>query len=79
MKKTAQEWCKLSGLEIVDPDGFRGSDGVTVETPIKLDDFWARFQRCTTRLHREVTNIQELRRVVWKNLPDNEKRIQGQP
>jgi len=77
MKKTAHEWCKLSGLVIVDPDGFRGNDGVTMETPIKLDDFWSRFQRCTTHLHKEITNIKALRLAVWRNLPSDEKRIQG--
>lgn len=68
MKKTAYEWCKLSGLVIVDPDGWRRDDGVTMDTPIKLDDFWERFQRSTTQLHTEITDIKVLRRVVWRNL-----------
>ena len=49
-KKNAYEWqTELYGRDdlILDPDGWRGADGVTLETPISRADFNARFSRCT--------------------------------
>ena len=38
-KKTAIEWAKLDEIVILDPDGFRYDDGITVETPISYAEY----------------------------------------
>lgn len=49
-KKNAYEWCEeLYGRRdiILNPDGFRGHDGVTMDTPISKKEFERRFNHCT--------------------------------
>jgi hypothetical protein len=51
-KKNAYEWqLELYGEDdlILDPDGWRGHDRVTLETPISRADFHTRFSHCTIR------------------------------
>lgn len=38
-KKTAIEWAELDEIVILDPDGFRDSDGITIETPISYTEY----------------------------------------
>ena len=53
--QSAHEWVKSSIiqnhpryiLDIHDPDGWRHNDGVTMDTPISLQDFLVRFRQCT--------------------------------
>jgi hypothetical protein len=46
-KKTAYEWLKITGREIIDPDGWRRNDGVTMDTPITWSDFQGRLCEST--------------------------------
>lgn len=44
--RTPEEWCKLLGASIMDPDGWR--DGTRAwEEPITKEEFDERLQRCT--------------------------------
>jgi hypothetical protein len=38
-KKNAHEWAAKEGIEIVDYDGWRLNDGVTLDTPTTYSDF----------------------------------------
>jgi hypothetical protein len=38
-KKTAHEWAAKEGVKIVDYDGWRLNDGVTLDTPTTYSDF----------------------------------------
>jgi hypothetical protein len=50
-KKTAEEWLKHPDFAhvyfIIDPDGWRENDGVTLETPISRKDFERRLSVST--------------------------------
>lgn len=46
---TPEAWCERYGLEIVDPDGWRGKDAPPWEQPLTLTEFWDRFTMCTVR------------------------------
>lgn len=47
--KTPAEWCLLEGVEILDPDGWRGHNGRPWEDPITLAEFRERLIACTQR------------------------------
>jgi len=52
-KKTAAEWIKELGYHrncIIDDDGWRGNDNVSLNTPITRSDFFNRFNRSTVTL-----------------------------
>jgi hypothetical protein len=52
-KQNATQWCKEIYNDesvIIDGDGFRWNDGVTMETPINRAEFDRRFQHCTVKL-----------------------------
>ena len=51
--RTPQAWCDRYGLDIRDPDGWRGKDDPSWDTPITLPDFW---QRCCRSTRRGITN-----------------------
>lgn len=53
--QTPETWCNLYGLVIADPDGWREKDAPPWDTPIRLAEFWARFNRCTVRQVPEAT------------------------
>ena len=59
-KKTAYEWLKElypdKSLEILDPDGWRKDDGVTLETKITKEDFHYRLSLSTVSCIRELFN-----------------------
>lgn len=48
-KKTAQGWLDYfnCSIKIIDPDGWRQQDGITLDTPIKFNDFLYRLQLST--------------------------------
>lgn len=46
-KRSALEWAEKENVKILDPDGFRNDDGVTVETPISYSEFKKRLNYCT--------------------------------
>ena len=47
--KTPDEWSKLEGVEILDPDGWRGRNGRPWTDPITLAEFQERLIVCTQR------------------------------
>lgn len=53
-KKTAEEWIDFhpdyQGAQILDPDGWRYDDGVTLDTKISFNEFKRRFSQCTASL-----------------------------
>lgn len=48
-KKTAEEWRKQfhPQIKILDPDGWRHNDSITLDTPISYKDFLNRLQEST--------------------------------
>jgi hypothetical protein len=46
-KKSANEWLKSESVKILDPDGWRWDDGVTLDTPISYSEFQKRLVHCT--------------------------------
>lgn len=46
-KKSGLEWLKGEIVELLDPDGWRLDDGVTLETPITYEEFSRRIPYCT--------------------------------
>lgn len=46
-KKSAHEWLKDETVTVIDPDGWRWDDGVTMETPIPYIEFQKRLMQCT--------------------------------
>jgi hypothetical protein len=54
---TPDEWCARYGLEIADPDGWRGRDAPPWDQPIGLVEFAERYAQCTAR---DVTADREL-------------------
>ena len=46
-KKTANEWAQLDKIIILDYDGFRENDGITVETPISYAEYSKRIPFAT--------------------------------
>lgn len=53
-KKTAQEWIDFhpdyKGAHILDPDGWREDDNVTLDSKISFNDFKRRFNTSTASL-----------------------------
>lgn len=47
--KTPDEWCRLEGVEVMDPDGWRGRNGRPWTDPITLAEFKNRLVTCTMR------------------------------
>lgn len=37
--RTPEEWGKVKGIRVIDPDGWRGEDGLSWETPITEEDY----------------------------------------
>lgn len=53
-KQTAWDWLKeldYGKYTILDPDGWRYDDGVTMDTPITKSDFFTRFNASTVSCH----------------------------
>jgi hypothetical protein len=46
-KKSAHEWLKDEAVTMMDPDGWRYNDGVTLDTPISYKEFQKRLVHCT--------------------------------
>lgn len=45
--KMPEEWCAEYGLQIADPDGWRGAAAPPWDQPIGLVEFADRFAQCT--------------------------------
>ena len=71
MKKSSAEWVRLSGLEIIDPDGWnrKSSEGFDAAwaREITLNEFWDKVCRSTIG-RTNINSIEQLRRVVFHNL-----------
>lgn len=46
-KKSAYEWLKDEKVTVLDPDGWRWNDGVTMDSPISYKEFQKRLVHCT--------------------------------
>lgn len=46
-KKSAHEWLKDETVKVIDADGWRRDDGVTMDTPISYTEFQKRLVHCT--------------------------------
>lgn len=46
-KKSAHEWLENMDIMIIDPDGWRYDDGVTMDTPISWKEFQERLNIST--------------------------------
>jgi len=46
---TPAEWCDLLDAEIIDPDGWRGSNAPDIDAPIGLLEFVKRYSDSTVR------------------------------
>lgn len=46
-KKSAYEWLRDETITILDPDGWRWNDGVTMDTLISYKEFQKRLMHCT--------------------------------
>lgn len=56
-KKSAHEWLKeIPNTTILDADGWRYDDGVTLDTPIKWSDFQKRLNEST--INTKINEIQ---------------------
>ena len=51
--KTPDEWCRLTGGKVLDPDGWR-DDGTPWETPLSWADFAARYSISTSKWTPEI-------------------------
>lgn len=58
--KTAYQWLSMFDLFVLDPDGWRQNDGVTMDTPITLIDFSQRFHMSTVR-----NDPKNMDRLAW--------------
>lgn len=49
--RTPADWLALRhpGIEILDPDGWRGPGAPPFDRPLTYEEFWPRFVRCTLR------------------------------
>lgn len=47
--RTPEQWCEVTGVEILDPDGWR-MDGQHFEEPIGFEEFERRLVYCTIRM-----------------------------
>lgn len=47
---TPDEWCRITGTRILDPDGWRGRNGRPWDEPITLTEFRERAGRCTQEM-----------------------------
>lgn len=49
-RKFPHEWCTLFGVEVVDPDGWRGRYAIPWDVAITLDMFVSRYRVSTCRI-----------------------------
>lgn len=60
---SALVWAEIDGIEIIDPDGWRGADGVVLATPITRADYEARRDASTIRpigiIHETLAALQD--------------------
>jgi hypothetical protein len=50
--RTPDEWCRIQGVQVLDPDGWRGRNGRPWMDPISLAEFQERLVTCTQRVSR---------------------------
>lgn len=65
MKKTPDDWCKIKGIEVLDPDGWRGEDGRPWADPISEDEFALRMGTSTVRISKRVPIFLYGQEVGW--------------
>jgi hypothetical protein len=77
--KTPDEWCKLLGYEVMDPDGWRGSNGRPWMDPISQAEFEARIVTCTLRRvdPRAAFRAEQQTRRLFGKAKQHEKRLEN--
>lgn len=50
-KRSAREWAAQYNMSIIDPRGWKKNDGVTLDTPILLEEFERRAEESTYKVH----------------------------
>ena len=65
--RTPDEWCAAYGIQIMDPDGWRGSKGRPWTDPIDVVEFQRRLWICTIN---SATG-------AWDRLADDVKAVQS--
>jgi len=72
MKKTSTEWCNLSGIEVIDPDGWNQSTTKDFNDDwnkkITINQFWDRVNHSTVRFPLFIKTIKDLRMTVFAKL-----------
>jgi hypothetical protein len=58
--KTPDDWCRTQGVQVLDPDGWRGRNGRPWEDPISLAEFQERLVTCTQRVEVKFPADQEI-------------------
>jgi hypothetical protein len=53
-KKTANEWAELDEIVILDPDGFRENDGITIDIPISYAEYSKRIPFSTVMIKKPI-------------------------
>lgn len=61
--KTGLEWAVEYGFTIIDPDGWRHNDGVSLNDLITEDEFVERIAQCTVKMPLAL-----LKYVGWESL-----------
>lgn len=50
VKMVPEDWCTITGIEIIDPDGWRGQEALSCDDPITREDFITRAQVSTCKM-----------------------------
>lgn len=70
-KRTPDEWCKIRGIKILDPDGWRGPNDPSWDTPIDWMEFSERASRSTTtHIHRLADSVEPNAETYWKEVQE---------
>jgi hypothetical protein len=68
------EWCERLGVEVLDPDGWRGRDAEDWDEPISRREF---DRRLATSTHRPVASSPEPKETAWD--PDDDLQHDPKP
>lgn len=74
--KTPREWEPITGLEILDADGWRGRTGRSFQEPISVEEFRYRAALSTIRQKRAIWNEtpnEEFERVMNEGPDDSDE------
>lgn len=68
------EWCRITGTRVLDPDGWRGRNGRPWDEPITLAEFRERASRSTQEMRTYRPPVEPLRETghaaAWRMIAD---------